>query len=85
MSELNPTIVLPGHGKPTTVKSVIRDANFLKVVWHQVKEGYDAGKKEDEILSKISTTLRTKYKPLYKNFDAAIKQQVQAMYNKQKV
>jgi cyclase len=83
--ELNPTIVLPGHGVPTTVKSVIRDADLLSVVWDRVKEGYKAGKNKEEILSQISTTLEPKYKHLYKNFDEAIKQQVHEMYNKQKV
>jgi glyoxylase-like metal-dependent hydrolase (beta-lactamase superfamily II) len=67
---MNPAIVLPGHGKPTTVKSVIRDADLLNAVWALVKEGYDDGKKPDEILSQVSTELGQKYRPLYKDFDA---------------
>ncbi|KGJ98445.1 MBL fold metallo-hydrolase [Thalassotalea sp. ND16A] len=82
--KLNPTIVLTGHGKATTTKSVIRDANLLDSVWKLVKEGYENNKKPDEILSHVSTMLGPKYKPLYKNFNSAIKEQVMTMYKKQK-
>lgn len=83
--KLNPAIVLTGHGKATTVKSVIRDADLLDGVWKLVKEAYEDGKKRDEILSHVSAKLGAKYRPLYKNFDSHIKQQVKMMYKKQKV
>lgn len=83
VKKLSPDIVLPGHGKPTTGKSVSRDADLLASVWHRVKQAHKAGKTQDETLSIISTQLAPKYKSLYENFDAAIKQQVQAMYIKQ--
>ncbi|WP_019028163.1 MBL fold metallo-hydrolase [Colwellia piezophila] len=83
VAKLNPTIVLPGHGKPTTGKSVIRDADLLAAVWSMVKAGYKAGNPQDEIQKQISTKLGPIYRPLYKNFDSAIKQQVEAMYKKQ--
>jgi len=81
--KLNPAIVLPGHGKPTTVKSVIRDADILDAVWKLVKEGYDDGKKPDEILSQVSTKLGPKYRPLYKDFDSNSRYLVTMIYQKQ--
>jgi glyoxylase-like metal-dependent hydrolase (beta-lactamase superfamily II) len=78
--KLNPATVLTGHGKATTVKSVMRDAGLLESVWTLVKEGHKSGKKQDEILSNISVKLGDKYRPLYKNFDAHIKEQVKQMY-----
>lgn len=84
VEKLNADFVLPGHGKPTTGKSVIRDADLLVAVWTKVKEGYLAGKNSNEIQMEISTALAGKYRPLYNNFDSGIKQQVQGMYDKQK-
>jgi glyoxylase-like metal-dependent hydrolase (beta-lactamase superfamily II) len=79
--KLNPTVVLTGHGKATTVNSVQRDADLLSSVWKLVKEGHAEDKKVGEILSKVSNSLGPKYKPLYKNFDSAIKEQVMMVYN----
>jgi glyoxylase-like metal-dependent hydrolase (beta-lactamase superfamily II) len=83
VEKLNADFVLPGHGKPTTGKSVIRDADLLVTVWTKVKAGYLAGKNSNEIQTEITTALEEKYRPLYKNFDSGIKQQVRGMYDKQ--
>ncbi|MFT4928860.1 MAG: cyclase [Phenylobacterium sp.] len=83
VAKLNPAIVLTGHGKATTVKSVIRDADLLESVWQRVKKGYETEQKIDEILSQVSTLLGPKYRPLYNNFDSQIKQQVKVMVKKQ--
>lgn len=80
--KLNPTTVLAGHGKPTTVKSIIRDADMLGAVSKMVKEGHESGDKLDEILSKVNTKLEPKYKPLYKDFDSNIQYLVTMIYKK---
>lgn len=82
VAKLDPAIVLTGHGKPTTVKSVTRDADLLNAVWQLVKTGQKEGKKTDEILSQANTMLAPRYSSLYKNFDSQIKQQVEQMYKK---
>ena len=81
--KLKPSVVLTGHGSTTTLKSVKRDANLLASVWQLVKDGYKTGKKLDDIISQASTELAPTYKPLYKNFDTAIKEQVSSMYKMQ--
>jgi glyoxylase-like metal-dependent hydrolase (beta-lactamase superfamily II) len=83
VAKLKPTHVLTGHGKTATTKSVMRDADLLASVWELVKKGYDNNKNPDDILSHASTLLGPKYRPLYKNFDSAIKEQVSMMFKKQ--
>ncbi|WDE09318.1 MBL fold metallo-hydrolase [Thalassomonas viridans] len=84
VAKLDPTVVLTGHGKPTTVKSVVRDVDLLAAVWKLVKAGYQDNKTPEEILSLASARLGKKYKPLYQDFDAQIGQHVQQMYKKLK-
>ena len=81
--KLNPAIVLTGHGKVTTVKSVIRYAKLLDSVWQLVKEGYDNGTKSDDVLSQVIGELGPKFRTLYKDFDSNSEYLVQMMYKKQ--
>ena len=83
IAKLNPTIVLTGHGKATTVKSLIRDADLLSNVWQQVKLGYEKDKKPNEILLGVIAKVRQKYRPLYKDFDSEIERHVKLMYKLQ--
>ncbi|WP_274050514.1 MBL fold metallo-hydrolase [Thalassomonas haliotis] len=83
VANLKPAIVLTGHGKTTTVKSVIRDADLLAAVKKLVQDGYKNDKKPDEITVQASTKLGPKYRPLYKNFDAQIKEHVKQLYKEQ--
>jgi hypothetical protein len=70
IANLNPNIVLTGHGKSTTTESIKRDADLLSSVWKHVKSGYVKGKNSDEILDDIKDKLGPKYKPLYKDFSS---------------
>jgi len=83
IAKLNPTIVLPGHGRATVVKSVIRDANLLSSVWEQVKIDYKNDKKWDETLLDVRDKLGPKYSPLYKDFSAEIERHIKLMYKLQ--
>ena len=83
VEKLNPTIVLTGHGRATTVDSVLRDANLLSSVWQQVKADAGNDKTSDETLLDVSTKLGPKYRPLYKDFDPEIKRHVELMYRVQ--
>jgi len=80
VEKLNPTIVLPGHGKPTTVKSISRDADILALVSALVKKGRDNGTSTDEILTQVIANLATKYRPLYEDFDSNIEYLVTMVY-----
>jgi cyclase len=83
IAKLNPTIVLTGHGKATTVKSILRDADLLSTVWKQVKADYKNGKKSNESLLIIKAKLEPKYKRLYKDFVSEIERHVKLMYELQ--
>ncbi|WP_286265307.1 MBL fold metallo-hydrolase [Thalassotalea atypica] len=83
VASLNPTIVLPGHGEITTVKSVVRDAKFLDSVWQLVKQGHEKDKEFEEILSQVENTLGPTYKTQYKDFDTSSEYLVQMIYKKQ--
>ena len=82
--KLNPNIVLPGHGNATTVKSIVRDADLLSKVWHQVKSGIEKDKNINNILSEVIAIQKHKYKPLYKDFDSEIERHVKLIYKLQK-
>ena len=83
IAKLNPTIVLTGHGRATTVKSVIRDADLLSSVWKQVKADYENDKKSNETLLDVRAKLGPKYRLLYKDFVSEIERHVKLMYKLQ--
>lgn len=80
ITKLNPAIVLTGHGKATTAKSVIRDADLLSSVWEQVKSDYEKGKKTNETLLDVKAKFESKYGFLYKDFSSEIERHVKLMY-----
>lgn len=80
VSKLNPTIVLTGHGKATSVESVKRDAKFLSSIWKQVKTAYENGKNFDETLLDINMQLKPIYSSIYKNYDAEIESYIKLLF-----
>ena len=83
VAKLNPEIVLTGHGKATSGKSIKRDADLVAGVWKRVKEGYGDNKKPAEIILAVSDELGPTYRSLYQNFDSEIKRHVELMYKSQ--
>jgi glyoxylase-like metal-dependent hydrolase (beta-lactamase superfamily II) len=78
---LNPAIVLPGHGKPTTVKSVKRDVDILSSVWKQVEADFKNNKTPEETILDVKAKLGPKYSPLYLDFETEIERHVKLMYS----
>ena len=83
IANLNPTIVLTGHGNASTEESIKRDADLLSIVWKQVKSDFEKGKNFNETLENIKAKLEPKYKSLYKDFNSEIKRHVNLMYKLQ--
>jgi len=83
ITKLNPAIVLTGHGKTTTVKSVLRDVDLLSSVWAQVKSDYEKGKNPNETLLDIRSRIEPTYGSLYKDFSSEIERHVKLMYRLQ--
>lgn len=84
VAKLNPTTVLAGHGKVTTINSILRDAEFLSSAWKLTENGKDNEMKFADILSLVVSQLGPKYEEQYKDFDSTIEYLVQMMYKKQK-
>ena len=84
VAKLNPSIVLTGHGKAATVKSVIRDVDLISSVWKQVKADYGNDKKPNGTLLGVRAKLGPKYRLLYKDFDSEIERHIKLMYKLQK-
>ena len=83
IAKLRPDIVLTGHGKATTVKSIMRDAELLSTVWEQVHTDHKNGMKSNETLLRVKADLAPKYKSLYQDFDNEIERHVKLMYSLQ--
>ncbi|MFZ1806222.1 MAG: MBL fold metallo-hydrolase [Cyclobacteriaceae bacterium] len=84
VAKLNPSIVLTGHGKATTAKSLIRDAELLSSVWEQVKADYENDKKPEETLLEVRAKLEPAYSLLYKDFASEIERHIELMYKLQR-
>ena len=83
IANLNPIIVLTGHGNATTVESIKRDADLLSSVWKQVNSNFEKGINSIETLEDIKVRLGAKYSPLYKDFNSEIKRHVNQIYKLQ--
>ncbi|MEC7771519.1 MAG: MBL fold metallo-hydrolase [Bacteroidota bacterium] len=83
IANLSPSIVLAGHGKATTVKAIIRDAELLSTVWEQVSTDHKNGMKSNETLLRVKADLAPKYKALYQDFETEIERYVKLMYRLQ--
>lgn len=81
IAKLNPDIVLTGHGKAATVKSVTRDAEMLSSVWDLVRSDNKQGLMPNEILLHVKDKLGPKFKSLYKDFASEIERLVKLMYD----
>ena len=78
--DLQPSIVLTGHGKATTVESITRDINLLSGVLSFVKEEKQKGEKLSNAILTIKSKIGSKYRSLYKNFDSEIERYVKMLY-----
>ena len=81
IAKLNPDIVLTGHGKAATVKSVTWDAEMLSNVWGLVRSDNKQGLMPNEILLHVKDKLGPKFKSLYKDFASEIERLVKLMYD----
>ncbi|GHF13967.1 hypothetical protein GCM10017044_05070 [Kordiimonas sediminis] len=70
LTALNPAIILPGHGQPTTTRSVIRDSELLRDVVKLVMNGKANSKSPEEVTRDVVTALGPKYRSEYADFDA---------------
>jgi cyclase len=80
VGELNPAVVLPGHGQPTTVLSVNRDLEFLANVMRMVREGLASELGPKQIAARITSVLGPAYSEMYRDFGVNIQYLTSTMY-----
>mgnify|MGYP005991140645 CR=1 FL=1 len=78
--KLNPIIILTGHGKATTIKSIKRDAELLSSVRNLVNKEYQKGKTLNNTLYEVKLKLKVKFQFLYKDFDSEVERHIKIMY-----
>ncbi|MBO0331844.1 MBL fold metallo-hydrolase [[Muricauda] lutisoli] len=83
IAKLSPSIVLAGHGKATSVKAIIRDAELLSTVWERISTDHKNGMKSNKTLLLVKADLAPKYKALYQDFETEIERYVKLMYRLQ--
>ncbi|MEJ6475176.1 MBL fold metallo-hydrolase [Pseudoalteromonas piscicida] len=85
VEQLDPLIVLTGHGENTSVKSVSRDIQFLTVAWNAVREALAKGTAPTKIPGSLQAQLRLEFGSAYQDFDTSISYLLEMMINKQRL
>lgn len=80
VSRLNPSFVLPGHGKVTDKQSIFRDKKLLKKISKLIKEGKGKNLAFEEIQKSALEVLSEEFRPLYDDFDTKINEMVNQIY-----
>ncbi len=68
MRELQPTVVIPGHGPVAGVEAIISLHDYFESLWTLVAEGFDEGKLDYEIAPTVKDKMKrfeTEYAGLY--------------------
>jgi glyoxylase-like metal-dependent hydrolase (beta-lactamase superfamily II) len=79
LEALAPQVVIPGHGGLSDAGSITREREYFQALWSTVKEGYDAGKPDYEILPTVKERLAS-YRDGYPGFDDKIGPSVSHVY-----
>ncbi len=58
MRELQPQVVIPGHGPVGGVESIARLHDYFDTLWNLVAEGFDAGKMDYEIAPDVKEQMK---------------------------
>ncbi|UCE89085.1 MAG: MBL fold metallo-hydrolase [Pseudomonadota bacterium] len=79
LEAIKPVVVVPGHGAVTDAAALRRQREFLSTLWAVVKQGYEDGKTDFEIVPLAREALR-QYKAGYPGFDDKLGRDVSHVY-----
>ena len=68
MGELQPKVVIPGHGPVAGAESIVSLHDYFDTLWSQVAKGYDEGKSDYEIAPQVKAQMKrfeAEYPSLY--------------------
>ena len=78
-NELQPNVVIPGHGKVTDVQGVMRLQNLLQSFWDAVVKGYDEGQSDFEMVDDVTIAL-AKFVPHYPGLEEKVKRDISGVF-----
>ena len=79
LQNLNPKVVIPGHGKLTDQQGLIQLQSLFRALWMAVAKGIDEGMSDFEMLPQISQALDS-FKPLYPGLEDKLKRDLSHVY-----
>lgn len=79
LNELQPNVVIPGHGKVTDVQGVMRLQNLLQSFWDAVVKGYDEGQSDFEMVDDVTIAL-AKFVPHYPGLEEKVKRDISGVF-----
>jgi hypothetical protein len=79
LEAMKPVVVVPGHGAVTDAAALTRQREFLSTLWSVVKQGYEAGKTDFEIVPLAREALAS-YRDGYPGFDDKLGRDVSHVY-----
>lgn len=79
LEELQPNVVVPGHGDVTDVSAIRRQREFLTAFWEEVQSGYDAGKTDFEMQDDVRAALLS-FREYYPGFDDKLGRDLSHVY-----
>jgi glyoxylase-like metal-dependent hydrolase (beta-lactamase superfamily II) len=79
LEQLQPQVVIPGHGEVTDISGITRLRQLFDTLWQSVEKGYAAGKAAYEIVPDVSEAL-TGFREAYPGLDEKLKRDIPHVY-----
>ncbi len=79
LRDLNPDVVIPGHGAVTDNQGVRRLHSLLTTLWQEVEVGIDNGLSDFEMLPQVSAALES-FKPYYPGLEDKLRRDLPHVY-----
>lgn len=79
LENMQPEVVIPGHGKVTDINGVTRLKSLLKTFWSAVEKGYEEGQADYEMTTAVINEM-AKYEPLYPGLAEKVKRDISSIY-----
>ena len=79
LNQLQPDVVIPGHGKVTDLEGVMRLKNLLQSFWDAVQQGYDKGQSDFEMVDDVTAAL-AEYESNYPGLQEKVKRDISSVF-----
>lgn len=79
LEQMQPKVVVPGHGNLTDVGGITRLRELLTAFWDAVEAGYDEGKSDYEMISEVTGALSA-FEPYYPGLKEKVRRDISHVY-----